>query len=164
MNTDSGSTAAQDGAGANQTPALKGRIFRGTGSPHNDIDTLPAPSPWRQFTPLAREQRGKTYQASEREKELVNAALYLRRPLLVTGKPGIGKSSLADAVAYELGLGEVLIWPITTHSTLQQGLYSYDAIGRLQEVALRKAREEEENARSNGQETDPTQDIGHYIR
>jgi hypothetical protein len=71
---------------------------------------------------------------------------------------------LAYAVAYELGLGEALVWPITTRSMLQQGLYSYDAIGRLQEVALRKSREEEENAGSNGQETDPTQDIGRYIR
>ena len=33
---------------------------------------------------------------------MVNAALYLRRPLLVTGSPGAGKSTLAHAVAYEL--------------------------------------------------------------
>jgi len=65
---------------------------------------------------------------------MVNAALYLRRPLLITGKPGTGKSSLAYAVAHELKLGEVLYWPITTRTTLKDGLYSYDAIGRLQEV------------------------------
>ena len=69
--------------------------------------------------------------------DLINAALYLRRPLLVTGKPGTGKSSLAYAVAYELQLGEVLYWPITTRTTLKDGLYSYDAIGRLQDIQLR---------------------------
>jgi MoxR-like ATPase len=64
----------------------------------------------------------------------VNAALYLRRPLLVTGNPGSGKTSLAYAIAYELKLGSVLTWSITARSTLQDGLYRYDAIGRLQEA------------------------------
>ena len=64
------------------------------------------------------------------ELDMVNAALYLRRPLLVTGKPGTGKSSLAFRIARELGLGRVLRWPITSHVTLSSGLYGYDAIGR----------------------------------
>src|SRR4029077_18085896 len=53
-----------------------------------------------------------------------------------TGKPGTGKTSLAYAVADELDLGDVLVWSITSRSTLQQGLYSYDAIGRLQDASL----------------------------
>ncbi|MFN0086519.1 MAG: AAA family ATPase [Blastocatellia bacterium] len=55
----------------------------------------------------------------------------------ISGDPGSGKSSLIYAVAYELGLGEVLRWSITSRSTGQQGLYQYDAIGRLQEAQLR---------------------------
>lgn len=73
------------------------------------------------------------------EVEAVNAALYLRRPLIVTGNPGTGKSTLAHAVAYELGLGKVLRWPIVSRSGLQDGLYRYDAIGRLQDVQLDRA-------------------------
>ena len=70
--------------------------------------------------------------------DAVNAALYLRRPLLVTGNPGSGKTSLAYAIAYELNLGPVLTWPITARSTLQDGLYRYDAIGRLQDDKEKK--------------------------
>lgn len=109
------------------------KIFQGTPNkkPHNEIERLPDPPSWRNFN--EKERRGTSYRAKEEEIELVNAALYLRRPLLVTGKPGTGKTSLAYAVAQELNLGEVLRWNITTRSTLLQGLYSYDAIGRLQD-------------------------------
>lgn len=108
------------------------KIFKGhPQNSHNDIANLPNTPSWRTFQ---KQEQGSTYQVREQEIELVNAALYLRRPLLVTGKPGTGKTSLAYAVAKELNLGEVLRWNITTRSTLQQGLYSYDAIGRLQDA------------------------------
>ncbi|MGO4750696.1 MoxR family ATPase, partial [Streptomyces sp. 2MCAF27] len=42
------------------------------------------------------------------EADVVNAALILRRPLLVTGRPGTGKSTLAYRISRELGLGRVL--------------------------------------------------------
>ncbi|MFF1608289.1 AAA family ATPase [Amycolatopsis sp. NPDC058278] len=65
----------------------------------------------------------------------VNAALHLRRPLLVTGKPGTGKSTLAYKIARELGLGPVLRWPISSRTVSQDGLWEYDAIGRVQAAA-----------------------------
>ncbi|NEE19199.1 AAA family ATPase, partial [Streptomyces sp. SID7499] len=68
--------------------------------------------------------------------QLINAALYLRRPLLVTGEPGSGKSTLAHAVAQELGLGRVLQWSVVSRTELKQGLYEYDAIARLQDAQL----------------------------
>lgn len=125
------------------------QIFQGNNQPHDRISELPSPPPWRSAARQTQE-RGATFRASADEIELVNAALYLRRPLLVTGKPGTGKSSLAYAIAHELKLGEVLVWPITTRTTLQDGLYRYDAIARLRDVQ----REGEDDPR----------EIGKYIR
>lgn len=125
------------------------RIYTGTGDPRRGTVRLPKSPPWRAFKggpPVTRtfardphdqqrlgaRGRGGTYQAGEDEIDLVNLALYLRRPLLITGKPGTGKSSLPYSVARELKLGPVLRWPITSKTTLKEGLYTYDAIGRLQ--------------------------------
>ncbi len=132
-------------------------IFRGTGEPHEGMKDLPAAPPWRSFhgEPVERRLMPATkrarFQIEPEEIELVNAALFLRRPLLITGKPGTGKSSLAHAVAYELGLGPVLVWPINTRSTLQEGLYRYDAVSRLQDSARDK-------------ESTALRDIGRYIK
>ncbi|AFZ01296.1 AAA family ATPase [Calothrix sp. PCC 6303] len=123
-------------------------IFQGTEKPHDGIKNLPSAPKWREFGEEKEKQRGETFQVRRNEIELVNAALYLRRPLLVTGKPGTGKTSLAYKVAQELQLGSVLQWAITTRSTLQQGLYRYDAIARLQDA----------------QGKDNTRDIGKYIQ
>ena len=115
-------------------------IFTGTKAPHDDLDRLPDPPGWRTFTSETQrqEQKATTFKVRPEQVQLVNAALYLRRPLLITGKPGTGKTSLAYAIAHELKLGEVLYWPITTRTTLKQGLYSYDAIGRLQDSQYRE--------------------------
>ncbi|MEK7989636.1 MAG: MoxR family ATPase [Thiotrichaceae bacterium] len=110
------------------------KIYQGS----KTLADLPPPPPWRDLSKETKKDRGKKFKPSEHEIELVNAALYLRRPLLITGKPGVGKTSLAYSVAHELGLGEVLRWSITTQTKLQDSLYSYDAIGRLQDTSLLK--------------------------
>jgi MoxR-like ATPase len=67
----------------------------------------------------------------------VNASLHLRRPLLLSGNPGSGKSTLVDLIAAELELGTVLRWHITSRSTRAEGLYDYDALGRLHATQVR---------------------------
>ncbi len=105
----------------------------------NALNTLaPAPS-WRKSK--QKKNNDIVYLPSEEEKAIVNASIYLRRPLLLTGKAGTGKSSLAYAIADELGL-EVYHWAISSKSTLEDGLYSYDAISRLQEAQLKKIKED----------------------
>jgi MoxR-like ATPase len=149
------------------------RIYRGIGIPDDLPASFPPAPPWRRFdggpalaTPsgdatvpsLGNLHRAVNYMADSEVVDMVNAALYLRQPLLVTGAPGTGKSSLAFAVAYELGLGPVLRWTITSRSTLREGLYSFDAIGRLQDVNLNRQRA------SDGVPEEPLATIGNYLR
>lgn len=129
-------------------------IFQKQSEPHDGITRLPEPPRWRSFVAPASITHGATYQASDEEVAVVNAALFLRRPLLITGRPGVGKSSLAHAVAYQLQLGPVIEWRITTRSTLVEGLYSYDAVGRIEQVNLLRM--------GRGSASPP--DIGDYLR
>ncbi len=59
----------------------------------------------------------------------VNAAITLKRPLLVKGEPGTGKTMLAEEVAQALDL-PLLQWHIKSTTKAQQGLYEYDAVSR----------------------------------
>ena len=77
------------------------------------------------------------YVISDSLREAINLAIYLRRPLLVEGEAGCGKTRLARAVAYELGL-PFYPWYIRSSSKAQEGLYSYDALARLHDVQLRQ--------------------------
>lgn len=125
------------------------KIFDGTLRPHRRLTELAPAPPWRPFArdekPKApedldsnrfwtAESQGANFVVSNEMVLAVNSALYLRRPLLLTGKPGTGKSSLIDAVAYELQMGPVLRWAVTSRTTLRSGLYEYDALGRLNDT------------------------------
>ncbi|MEH2317873.1 AAA family ATPase [Nostoc sp.] len=67
--------------------------------------------------------------------EAVNLAIYLERPLLLKGEPGCGKTLLASAVAYELGLN-LEAWYVKSTSRARDGLYTYDAVRRLRDAQL----------------------------
>jgi MoxR-like ATPase len=65
----------------------------------------------------------------------VNAAATLKRPLLIKGEPGTGKTMLAEEVAQALGM-PLLQWHIKSTTKAQQGLYEYDAVSRLRDSQL----------------------------
>ena len=101
------------------------RIYVGDGKQHYppllDEDVLKYPEPYVPDMKLI---------------EAVNIALYLRRPLLLEGEPGCGKTRLAHAIAYELGypLKECYI---RSTSRAQDLLYTYDAVRRLYDIQER---------------------------
>lgn len=109
-----------------------------------ETEVTEAEDRWTQVQALAEtdlrgKERGESFRIDKAYRDVinaVNAALHLRRPLLITGKPGSGKTSLAYAVAHELKLGVVLTWPVNARSTLQDALYRYDAVARLQDAQL----------------------------
>jgi MoxR-like ATPase len=75
------------------------------------------------------------YVATDDLRVAVNAAATLRRPLLVKGEPGTGKSVLAIEVAKAFK-APLLEWHIKSTTKAQQGLYEYDAVSRLRDSQL----------------------------
>jgi MoxR-like ATPase len=89
-----------------------------------------------------------SYVATEDLKVAVNAAVALRRPLLVKGEPGTGKTVLAHEIAAALR-APLIEWHVKSTTKAHQGLYEYDAVARLRD----------------GQLGDPrVHDISNYIR
>jgi len=77
----------------------------------------------------------KNYVATDDLKVAVNAAVTLRRPLLVKGEPGTGKTVLAHEIAKATG-APLIEWNVKSTTKAQQGLYEYDAVARLRDGQL----------------------------
>jgi len=88
------------------------------------------------------------YIASDELIRRVNIAAALKKPLLLKGEPGTGKTMLAEAIAKSLGM-ELLIWNIKSTTRAQDGLYVYDTVQRLYDSQFG---------------TEGVNDIGKYIR
>jgi len=88
------------------------------------------------------------YVATDDLKVAVNAAVTLRRPLLVKGEPGTGKTVLAHEIAAAAN-APLIQWHIKSTTKAHQGLYEYDAVARLRDGQLGDAR---------------VHDIGNYIK
>src|ERR687894_2245429 len=75
------------------------------------------------------------YVATADLKVAVNAAVTLRRPLLVKGEPGTGKTILAHEIARAVKR-PLIEWHVKSTTKAQQGLYEYDAVSRLRDGQL----------------------------
>jgi MoxR-like ATPase len=81
----------------------------------------------------------------------VNAAATLKRPLLIKGEPGTGKTMLAEEVAQALNM-PLMQWHIKSTTKAQQGLYEYDAVSRLRDSQL-----------AGAEGSEKVKDISNYI-
>jgi len=104
-------------------------IFKGTSQEFTAQELLmrPEDSP----------KQAEPYVASEGLIQAVNLAMHVGRPLLLEGEAGCGKTRLARALAYELGVA-LYTWQVRSTSKAVEGLYSYDAILRLHDVQVRQ--------------------------
>jgi MoxR-like ATPase len=84
------------------------------------------------------------YFPTEELQEAVNLAIALKRPLLLEGEPGCGKTRLAEAIAYEFTQkylkGEkwwfFKEWNVKSVGRARDGLYTFDAVARLRDAQL----------------------------
>ncbi len=90
---------------------------------------LDAPPPSGPFGP---------YVLPEKLATAVNVALALNQPLLVTGEPGCGKTSLAWAVAAQLGT-EVLEFHTKSTSVARDLFYTFDSLRRFHDASTKDA-------------------------
>jgi len=79
---------------------------------------------------------GETYDPDDRLKAAVNVAILLRKPLLITGEPVTGKTSLAESVAAHLPLPLVSFFTKSI-SESRDLLYAYDAIAHFRQAQLK---------------------------
>lgn len=80
------------------------------------------------------------YKPDEDLVNAVNIAIYLNRPLLVRGRPGTGKSLLAESIAYDIYTEQyqryLFKWKIKSTSKTSDGLYTYDHLKRLRDAQI----------------------------
>ncbi len=80
--------------------------------------------------------------------DAVNVSIALKKPLLIKGEPGTGKTMLAEAIAESMGL-PLIVWSIKSTTKAQDGLYMYDTVQRLYDSQFGEG---------------DVSDIGQYIR
>lgn len=74
------------------------------------------------------------YLTSEKVADTINLSIALKRPILVEGEPGCGKTQLAYSIAAELNLGQPYKISVKSTSRATDLLYRFDALRRLQDA------------------------------
>ena len=84
----------------------------------------------RDAAPISRDAHG-VYLADSKLVVSVNTALAVEQPLLVTGDPGSGKTTLAWSIASELGWGQVLEFHTRSDHMAIDTFYHFDSMRRF---------------------------------
>ncbi len=118
------------------TDPVKPRLFLGRGTPSDG-----ATRRWRteamdeaECAALIKDGRlddPAAYEADPGLVDAMNVALLLGRPLLLTGRPGTGKSQFADRLAWEFNLAPVLRFEAQSVSEARDLFYTFDMVGRM---------------------------------
>ena len=82
------------------------------------------------------------YRATPAIAKIVNLAIELKRPILVEGEPGCGKTMLASSIAAEKHLGDVIKISVKSTSRAQDLLYRVNALKRLQDAQAQRPQAE----------------------
>jgi MoxR-like ATPase len=103
---------------------------------------------------VERDNNGRAYYPYIPDPKLVkavNLAIQLKRPLLLEGEPGCGKTRLADSIAYQFTRKYLAgrkdkkdrqlwwnyyIWNVKSIGQARDGLYSFDGVARLRDAQL----------------------------
>lgn len=88
--------------------------------------------------PSPAQREGETYDLSSEAAEAANVALALGQPLLVTGEPGCGKTSLAYGVAWQLGLDHVWRHDTQSTATADELFYRFDHLRRFHDASVKE--------------------------
>src|SRR5262245_35381694 len=87
----------------------------------------------------AGKDRPEGYDPDEGLVHAMRSTLLLRRPLLLTGEPGDGKTQCANYLSWKLGYGEeALRFDAKSTSTARDLFYTYDTIGRFHAAQIKE--------------------------
>jgi MoxR-like ATPase len=98
-------------------------------TPDNHYGQLPAPAAL-----LRRQVAAESYVPNDGLADAINVSLALRKPLLLAGEPGVGKSTVAYHLAWALGLPPPHVFNTKSTSSFRDLFYAFDVVSRLRDA------------------------------